>query len=112
MDWEWGTIKIMLSGLRAGAFPSYDGLNKSGPIGSCVRMLSHQGAALFKRIKRYGFVGGNTSLGVGFEVSKAHARPNVSLSVDHDVALQLLIQNHACHACCHDPCPDDNRLNL
>jgi hypothetical protein len=41
-------------------------------------MLSHQGVALFERIRRIGrcdFVGGIVSLRVGFEVSKAHAKP-------------------------------------
>ena len=56
-------------------------------------MLSHQEVALFERIRRirkYGFVGRNVSLGVGgrgFEVSKADARPDLSLSlpIDNDV---------------------------
>ena len=53
-------------------------------------MLSHQGVALFekiKRIRRCGLVGGSVSLGVGFEISKAHAKPRVSLLMDLSVAL-------------------------
>jgi hypothetical protein len=34
-----------------------------------------------RKIKRYVLVGGSVSLGVGFEVSKAHAKPRMSLSV-------------------------------
>lgn len=32
-----------------------------------------------RRVRRYDFVGGSVSLGVGFEVSIVQARPNVSL---------------------------------
>lgn len=46
-------------------------------------MLSHQDVALFEQIKRIGRCGlvggGNVSLGVGFEASKAHAKSRVSL---------------------------------
>jgi hypothetical protein len=57
-------------------------------------LLSHQGVALFKRIRRMrrcGLVGGSWSLRVDFEVSKAHARPRLSFSplTDQDVALNL-----------------------
>ena len=47
------------------------------PIGSCIQMPSHQGEELFERIRRiriHGLVGGSMALGVGFEVSKTHAR--------------------------------------
>jgi hypothetical protein len=54
-------------------------------------MLSCQQVALFERlrwIRRCGLVGRNVSLGMGFELSKAHAKPRVSLSVmDQKVAL-------------------------
>lgn len=33
-----------------------------------------------RRVRRYDFVGGSVSLGVGFEVSDAQARPSVTLS--------------------------------
>jgi hypothetical protein len=33
-----------------------------------------------KRVRRCGLAGGGLSLGLSFEVSKAHARPRVSLS--------------------------------
>jgi hypothetical protein len=50
-------------------------------------MLSYQGVnsdrirSNFDRI-RCGLVGGSVSLGVGLEVSKAHARPSLSLPGD------------------------------
>ena len=54
-------------------------------------MLSHQGVELFdriRRIRRCGLVGGNVSLGVGFEVSKTCVRPSLCLLLtDQDVAL-------------------------
>jgi hypothetical protein len=33
----------------------------------------------FGNIRRYGLVGGGITMGVGFEVSKAHIRPTVPL---------------------------------
>lgn len=42
-------------------------------------MFTHQGVELLERIRRtrsYGLIGGSVALGVGFEVSKAHARPS------------------------------------
>jgi hypothetical protein len=45
-------------------------------------MLSHQGVSLFERIEKIkscGLVGRSVPLGTGFEVSKAHATPRVSL---------------------------------
>lgn len=53
------------------------GLRKNGPTGSYI--LSHQGVALFERIRRRGLVGQSVSLGMGFEI--------LSLLVDQDVAL-------------------------
>ena len=47
-------------------------------------MLTHKRLSLFERakiIRNCGFVGGNVSLQVGFEGSKAHANPSVSLLV-------------------------------
>jgi len=47
-------------------------------------MFSHKGVALFERIKgirRWSLVGGSGSLGMGFEVTKAHAKPKASFSV-------------------------------
>jgi hypothetical protein len=41
-------------------------------------MFSHQGVALFeriRRIRRFELDGERVSVGVGFEVSKVHARP-------------------------------------
>ena len=46
-------------------------------------MLSHKGVALFesiRRTRRCVLVRGSVLLGVDFEVSKAHAKPSVSLS--------------------------------
>ena len=39
------------------------------------------------RIRKYGFVGGSVSLGVGFEVSKAHDKPGVALGRQRQVDL-------------------------
>ena len=75
-------------------------------------MLSHQGVALFeksKRIRRYGLVGGSVSLGVGVEVSKAHAKLRISAS-GSEWSSQLLLQ--CMPARCHALCCDDNGLNL
>lgn len=69
-------------------------------------MLSHHGVELFEkisRIRRYSLVGGSKSLEGGFEVPKAHARPSRS---------QLLLQHHACQACCHAPRHENDGLNL
>lgn len=46
------------------------------PIGAHSLMLIRQGVELFeriRRIRRYGFVGGNVSLRLCCEISKAHA---------------------------------------
>jgi len=54
-------------------------------------MFSHKEVERFggiRRITRCGLVGGSMSVGVGSEVSKAHARPSLSLSAyDQDIAL-------------------------
>lgn len=46
------------------------------------------------------------TLGAGFKVSKAHARPSLLVGLD---VTQLLLH---CHVCQHTPCYDDNDLNL
>ena len=43
--------------------------------------------------------------GVGFEVSKAQARPSLSLPVAQDVALNYF--SNTTPSCCHAPCHDD-----
>ena len=48
-------------------------------------MLSHQGVVLFEKIRRYGLGGG--CVGVGFDISKACARPSLTLPVDQDIEL-------------------------
>jgi hypothetical protein len=48
-------------------------------------MLGHSGAALFERIRRCGLIGGSKSLGVNFEISKAHAKSRVSFSASGPV---------------------------
>ena len=59
-------------------FNSHGGLNENSTTrGSDVWMLCHY----WRRIRRCGLVGGSMSLGVDFEVSKAHAKPRLSLSV-------------------------------
>ena len=55
------------------------------------------------RIRRCGLIGRSVSLGVRFEVSKAHASSHLSLLVDQNVNSQLLLQHHVFHhALCHD----------
>lgn len=46
-------------------------------------ILPPQGVALFERMRRVkgcGLVKGNVTLGVALEISKAHAKPRVTLS--------------------------------
>ena len=58
-------------------------------------------------VRRYGLVGcglgeGSMSLGVGFEVSNAQARPSVTLFLlpeDPDVELSAPLQHHVCLSC-------------
>ena len=60
------------------------------PVGSYIWMLSHQGVELFDgRIGRYGLVGGSVSLVVGCEISKAHARPRLSLPLCLQIRMRL-----------------------
>lgn len=61
-----------------------------------------------------GPIGGALSLEVGFDVSKAHAIPSISLGIlfiSQDVNSQLLLLNHACwppgH---HAPLQEGHRL--
>ena len=54
-----------------GILPLFGGLNENGP-----HRFRRRGA-----IKKGSLVGGSISLGVGFEVSKAQARPSGSLSL-------------------------------
>ena len=61
-------------------------LNKSAPH----RLIPKSGIfERIRRIKRCGLVRENVSLGVGFDVSKSHLRPRLSLSLltDHNVSL-------------------------
>lgn len=72
-------------------------------------MFGSQLVGCLERIRECGFVRGDVSLGVGFEVSKAHAKVSVSvclsvcLSVpiswptacESDMNSQLLLQHHA-----------------
>jgi hypothetical protein len=59
------------------------GLDKNG---SYTCMLSHQGVALFHRIRRYGFVGGSVVLWVCLGVSKTMPG-SVSLSLSLPASL-------------------------
>ena len=56
-------------------------------------MLSHQGVALFERLRRTGrcgLVGGSMSLGLDSEVVKYHTGlASLSLPMDQDVALYI-----------------------
>jgi hypothetical protein len=55
------------------------------------------------------------SLGVGFRVSKSHARPSIFpflLPVDPDVELSAISPVPCLPAGYHAPCLDENGLNL
>ena len=66
----------------------------------CLYSGSLVGRTILGRVRRYGLAGGGVSLRVGFEVSKAHTRPSLVLSLPptcgSDVSSQLLLQCHAC----------------
>ena len=71
--------------------------------------------ALFRRIRRCGLVGGTMTLGVGFELSKAYARPSGSvflLPVDSDVDLTTASPAPCLPTCRHVSYHEDNGLNL
>jgi hypothetical protein len=56
-------------------------------MAACAHGFGHQGVALFERVRRCGLVGGNESLVVSFEGSKAHATPNLCLSLSVSLSL-------------------------
>jgi hypothetical protein len=58
-------------------------------------MLGHQGVLLSEKIRRCGLFGGNVSLGVSIEVSKAHAKLRVFLS-----AFELGCSSQSCSSAC------------
>jgi hypothetical protein len=88
-------------------------------------MLHHQGMELSesnRKIRRCGLVGGNMSMGVGFQVLKAHTRLSLSLSLSSlspspfllslplsphpqgsGCSYQLSLQHHACLLPCSPP---------
>ena len=69
-------------------------------------MLSHQRVELFERVRRYGLVEINASL--GYDASKAHAIPSLS-----PPSLWIRMQlSAAAQTCCHVPHYDDNALDL
>lgn len=55
------------------------GLNENGPLGSYIFLLIPQLVNCLERIKMCGLVGEGASLGMGFEVSKVHARSRLCL---------------------------------
>ena len=69
-------------------------------------MLGHQGVALFERMRGVGLVGGNMSLGLGVEVSKANCKPGISIYLhpaDLDVGLSAPSPAQCLSACCLPP---------
>lgn len=73
-------------------------------------MPLYQEMKLFERVRSWGLLGESVSLGVRFEVPKAHAKPRVCLLARGSVCIsQLLLQGQAC---CHIPHHGDNGLNL
>ena len=55
------------------------GLNKNGPHRLIYLTYGHQEVTLIEKIRICGLAEGNMSLEIGFEISRAQARPNVSL---------------------------------
>lgn len=78
-------------------------------------MLTHQGVALFEKIRKCGLVGRSLSLAEGFVASKAYAKLSVSLFQlpgDLDVKLSSASPATCVPACLHAPSCDDNGVNL
>jgi hypothetical protein len=65
------------------------------PIGSHISTREWD---YLRRIRRCVFVGRSVSLGMDFEVSKAHARPSVSLSLPTGQAMALSYCSSATHS--------------
>jgi hypothetical protein len=63
-----------------------------------------------RKKKRYGFVGGNVSIGVGVDVFKIVSTFSLSWPVDQDITLSYLLLQ--CHACSNIPHNDYSRLTL
>lgn len=107
--WSWTECFLIWVQVYRGQEVEYGGLNTNDLHN--VWMHSHQGVAIFdrnERIKRCDLVEWSMSLGImGFEVSKVHARSNVSLfffAYKSGYSSHLLLQNlHACYcASFHD----------
>jgi hypothetical protein len=78
-------------------------------------MFGHRRVAVFESIRRSGLDGGSVFLEVDFEVSKAQARPSVSLFLlptDPDVELSATSPTSCVPACHHVSHHNDNGLNL
>jgi hypothetical protein len=71
----------------------HDTLNKNNPHRLIYLVIRRwQYLRRISRIRRCGLVGGGVSLGLGFEVSKAHARPRfLSYFVNQDIGLSKLL---------------------
>lgn len=87
---------------------------KECPQWACLCMLSTQLMNCSGRI-RYGFVGGGESLGLDFDVSKAHITPSASFSPwllpeDQDVMVSATSSAPCLPVCCLAPCHDNNEL--
>jgi hypothetical protein len=74
-------------------------------------MLGYQLVNYWKGLGGVAFIGESVSLGVGSDISKAHARLSISpcLPVDQDVALCYFFGS-CLPTCCHAPRHDDNGL--
>ena len=71
--------------------PGYSGaivdLIRIAPLGILVCVLSTQLGSCLGRIRRCGFIGGSVLLGMHLNVSKAHAKPSLSLSPSLPISL-------------------------
>lgn len=83
---------------RKNIIPPCGDLNENGSQGHISECLVIKGLWHIRtiRTRRCDLLGGSVLLGMGLDVSKAHALPRVSRPVDHDVA----------YMCCHVPCQD------
>lgn len=96
----------------------YGGLNENGPFHSReLNAWSPVGEIVWLgMIRSCGLLGGDVSLGEGFEVSKAQESPVSSLSLPPTYGLGCKLSATASApclpACCHSPCNDGHGLTL
>lgn len=83
-------LKLMMSASFALPILELKALwTRMAPVGSYIWMLGPQLVDYLGRIRRYDLVGGSVSLGLSFEVSKAH-------SILSWLSASTIAQHHAC----------------